>query len=118
MFGRAAFGYPVGAATVTQHQLEELVFGLPAACDVVFWRAVAEPAVLRVEIEVADEARERAVKELRAAIDRELGAPHQVTGLSPGTIVPAEALRQQRDILKARYLFGPGEDWNKAVMYQ
>ncbi|OHV30308.1 CoF synthetase [Parafrankia soli] len=118
VLGRAAFAYHVGSTPITQQQVEEVVFRLPAACEVMFWRAAAEPDVLRVEIEVADEARERAVKELRAAIDRELGVPHQVTGLSPGTIVPAHALREQRDILKARYLFGPGEEWSKAVMYQ
>ncbi|WP_163550736.1 phenylacetate--CoA ligase family protein [Candidatus Frankia nodulisporulans] len=118
VFGRAAFAYPVGPATVTQSRLEELVFALPAPCEVVFWRARADRDVLRVEIEVADEHRERAVKELRSSIDRELGVPHQVDAVAPGGIVPTATLRGQRDILKARYLFGPGEDWSGAVMYQ
>ena len=34
VLGRAAFGYPVGAARITQHRLEELVFELPVAYEV------------------------------------------------------------------------------------
>jgi phenylacetate-CoA ligase len=112
VLGRAGTAYPVGSASVTQERLEELVFGLPASYEVLFWRAMAHHDVLRVEFEVPDAVRDRAVKELGEAIDRELGVPHRVTGLAPGTLVPAEALTAQRDILKARYLYAEGEDWD------
>ncbi|MFC4608167.1 phenylacetate--CoA ligase family protein [Streptomyces maoxianensis] len=118
VLGRSGTGYAVGDSTVTQQRLEELVFGLPASYEVMFWRAMAHPDVLRVEFEAPDEVRGQAVKELAEAIDRELGVPHRITGLPPHTLVPHEALTAQRDILKARYLFGEGEDWDKAVMYQ
>ncbi|MGR8007757.1 phenylacetate--CoA ligase family protein [Streptomyces hypolithicus] len=117
VLGRAGTGHAVGSATVTQQRLEELVFSLPFEYDVMFWRAMAHPDVLRLEFEAPDASRERAVKELTALIDRELGVPHRITGLPLGTLVPSEALTAQRDILKARYLFGEGEDWDKAVMY-
>ncbi|MET9667336.1 AMP-binding protein [Streptomyces sp. NPDC006475] len=117
VLGRSGTGYTVGSATVTQQRLEELVFSLPFEYDVMFWRAMAHPDMLRVEFEAPDATRERAVKELTGLIDRELGVPHRITGLPLGTLVPSEALTAQRDILKARYLFGEGEDWDKAVMY-
>ncbi|MFI1399303.1 phenylacetate--CoA ligase family protein [Streptomyces sp. NPDC020681] len=117
VLGRSGTDYTVGSATVNQARLEELVFGLPGGYEVMFWRAMAQPDVLRVEFEAPDETREQAVKELAEAIDRELGVPHRITGLPLGTLVPQQALTAQRDILKARYLFGEGEDWDKAVMY-
>ncbi|OCC10612.1 phenylacetate--CoA ligase family protein [Streptomyces sp. PTY087I2] len=117
VLGRSGAGYSVGTGTVTQQRLEELVFSLPIEYDVMFWRAMAHPGLLRVEFEAPDAVRERAVKELTRLIDRELGVPHEITGLPLGTLVPTSALTAQRDILKARYLFGEGEDWDKAVMY-
>ncbi|AXG81630.1 phenylacetate--CoA ligase family protein [Streptomyces paludis] len=117
VLGRAGTEHTVGAATVTQQRLEEIVFSLPVSYEVMFWRAMAHSDVLRLEFEAPDATREQAVKELGEALDRELGVPHRVTGLPLGTLVPAEALTAQRDILKARYLFAEGEDWDKAVMY-
>lgn len=117
VLGRSGAGYPVGSGTVTQQRLEELVFSLPFEYDVMFWRARARPDLLSVEFEAPDAVRERAVKELTALIDREIGVPRRITGLPLGTLVPTSALTAQRDILKARYLFGEGEDWDKAVMY-
>ncbi|MEW1683702.1 AMP-binding protein [Streptomyces sp. NPDC093594] len=117
VLGRAGTEHRVGGATVTQQRLEELVFSLPLSYEVMFWRAMAHRDVLRLELEAPDAVREQAVKELGAALDRELGVPHRVTGLPPGTLVPERALTAQRDILKARYLFAEGEDWDKAVMY-
>ncbi len=117
VLGRSGTGYRVGPATVDQQRLEELVFTLPVEHEVMFWRAMAHPDVLRVEFEAPDHSRDLAVKELAELVDRELGVPHQITGLPLGSLVPTEALTAQRDILKARYLFGEGEDWDKAVMY-
>jgi phenylacetate-CoA ligase len=117
VLGRAGTEHTVGSAVVTQQRLEELVFGLPAAYEVMFWRAMAHTDVLRLEFEAPDAVREQAAKELGAALDRELGVPHRITGLPLGTLVPTEALTAPRDILKARYLFAEGEDWDKAVMY-
>jgi phenylacetate-CoA ligase len=104
VFGRAAFGYPVGGGRVTQHVLEELVFSLSADFDVLFWRAKAEPDVLRVEIEVPEACRALAVEQLSASIARELRVPYDV-------------LTSDRDVLKPRGLFGADEDWDKALLY-
>ncbi|MGC3001383.1 phenylacetate--CoA ligase family protein [Streptomyces sp. G35A] len=117
VLGRAGTEHRIGTATVTQQRLEELVFSLPLSHEVMFWRAMAHPDVLRLEFEAPDATRELAVKELGAVLDRELGVPHRITGLPLGTLVPEAALTARRDILKARYLFAEGEDWDKAIMY-
>ncbi|MET0491976.1 MAG: AMP-binding protein [Actinoplanes sp.] len=117
VLGRSGFGYPVGDARVAQHELETIVFGLPAAHEVMFWRAKAAPEALRVEIEVAPEFRAEATAALTAAIRSGLGVDAEVTGLAPGTLVPHAALTVSQDVVKPRSLFGPDEDWDKALLY-
>lgn len=117
VLGRSGFGYPVGAGTITQQRLEELVFGLPVEYEVMFWRARAEPDALLVEFETPAEHQVGARARLAAAIDRELRVPSRITALPPGSLVPGEVLTADRDVLKARSLFGPGEDWSKALLY-
>ncbi|MBF9134462.1 phenylacetate--CoA ligase family protein [Plantactinospora sp. S1510] len=118
VLGRSAFGYPVAGSTVTQHRLEELVFGLPAEYEVLFWRARADVADLRVEIEVPPRWAAGACAELTAAIRREYAVPCTVTAVPPGTLVPARALTAVHDVVKPRSLFGADEDWSKALLYQ
>ncbi len=117
VLGRSAFGYPVGRATVAQHQLEELVFGLPAKYEVMFWRARAEPDVLRVEIEVADIHGDVAGTVLGTSITAAFDIACEVTCVPPGTLVPARVLTDVQDVIKPRSLFGPEEDWGRALLY-
>ncbi|MFI9583675.1 phenylacetate--CoA ligase family protein [Streptomyces sp. NPDC052236] len=117
VFGRSAFGYRVGSATITQHRLEELVFSLPDSYGVLFWRAKAEPSALRIEIEVPQEHRAAARAQLTASVGDTFGVPSDVVALPPGTLIPAEALTSMPDVVKPRSLFGPGEDWGKALLY-
>ncbi|MEV8021408.1 AMP-binding protein [Streptomyces sp. NPDC086554] len=117
VLGRAAFGHQVGGATITQHKLEELVFSLPDSYEVLFWRARAESTVLRIEIEVPDEHRTAALEELSASVHAVLGVDSEVVGLAPGTLIPHEALTAMPDVVKPRSLFGPDEDWGKALLY-
>jgi phenylacetate-CoA ligase len=117
VLGRSAFGYPVGAGAVTQHRLEELVFGLSLEYGVLFWRARAEPRLLRVQIEVDPRWRDAARAELTAAIERNLAVPCEVSDVAPGTLVPTEALTAVHDVVKPRSLFGADEDWSKALLY-
>src|SRR6266511_2282087 len=58
VLGRTAFGHPVAGVRVTQHDLEELVFSLPAEHEVLFWRAKADRDLLLVQIEVPAAQRE------------------------------------------------------------
>jgi phenylacetate-CoA ligase len=37
--------------------------------------------------------------------------------LAPGTLVPRDALTSMPDVVKPRSLFGPDEDWGKALLY-
>jgi phenylacetate-CoA ligase len=117
VLGRADVGYRVGAATVTQAALEEVVFQLPARYGVMFWRAKAEPDRLRVEFEVAEEFRAAAEAELAAAVRARLGAEAAATGLPPGSLVPAAVLTSQPDVVKPRSLFGPEESWDHGLLY-
>jgi phenylacetate-CoA ligase len=117
VLGRSAFGYPVGRAKVTQHQLEELIFALPARFEVVFWRARAEPELLRVEVEVPAEHRAEASDALTASIRATLGVDSEVSGVAPGTLVPREMLTAVHDVVKPRSLFGADEDWTKGLLY-
>lgn len=117
VFGRSAFAYRVGSAAVTQHSLEQVVFELPARYGVMFWRAKAEPASLRVEIEADHGSGAEAERRLAAAIRSRLGVPAAVRAVAPGSLVPHEILGTARDVVKPRSLFGPDEDWDKAVLY-
>jgi len=118
VLGRAGFGHPVGNARVTQSQLEDLVFELPAEYEVLFWRARATREVLRVEIEVSGEHRDAARDALTAAITRVFGCPVEVSGVPIGTLVPTEVFTSVHDVVKPRSLFGADEDWSKALLYQ
>nr|WAP33715.1 MichE [Micromonospora sp. SCSIO 07395] len=117
VLGRSAFGHPVGGGTVTQQQLEELVFDLPLEYEVLFWRARAEREVLRVQFEVPDRHREAAVAALTGAIERQVGVPVEVVGLTPGTLLPTEVLTRTRDVVKPRSLLAADEEWDKALPF-
>jgi phenylacetate-CoA ligase len=117
VLGRSAFGYRVAGATVTQARLEELVFALPARHGVMFWRARAESERLRVELEVGGEHALGACADLATAIGNEYGIAAEVVSVPPGRLVPAEVLTRTGDVVKPRSLFGPGEDWNRALLY-
>lgn len=117
VFGRAAFGYPVSGVRVDQNSLEDLVFELPAACQVLFWRARAEAGLLRVQIE-ADPARAaEACERLTEAVRERFGLTPEVTAVGPGTLVPQHVLTAVHDVVKPRSLFGADEDWDKALLY-
>jgi phenylacetate-CoA ligase len=117
VLGRSAFGYSVGRAKITQHRLEELVFNLPAEYDVMFWRAKAEPGVLRVEIEVPEAHRAVAGAMLSASIRAAFELPCEVTSVPPGGLVPRRVLTDVQDVIKPRSLFGADEDWDRALLY-
>lgn len=117
VFGRAAFGYQVGAGQVTQQQIEELVFGLDRRFGVLFWRGRAEPRQLIIQIEVAQAHAAEAAAALTAAVRSSAGLQCEVTAVPPGTLVPAAVLTGVHDVVKPRSLFGPEEDWDKALLY-
>jgi phenylacetate-CoA ligase len=117
VLGRSAFRYPVGSGSVTQEQVETVVFGLPAEDLVTFWRGRAEPDALVLEFEVPGDRRDHACAALTEAVRRQLGVPVRLCPLAPGTLVPQQSLTARVDVIKPRSLFGPGEDWNKAILY-
>jgi phenylacetate-CoA ligase len=117
VFGRAAFSYRVSGAEVNQHDLEEVVFRLPPEHDVLFWRGRAEPGVLRLEIEAADEHAAAARDALTSLVRERFGITPVIRAVPMGTLLPREVLTTSPDVVKPRSLFGPDEDWDKAVLY-
>ncbi|GDY32760.1 AMP-binding protein [Gandjariella thermophila] len=117
VLGRAAFGYPVGGARITQSRLEDLVFELPVEYGVTFWRARAEPDVLRIQIEVAEAHRAAACATLAGSVRAEYGVQAEVDGVPEGTLVPHRVLTAVHDVVKPRSLFGADEDWDKSLLY-
>jgi phenylacetate-CoA ligase len=117
VLGRSAFGYNVSGSHITQARLEELVFELPLEYEVLFWRGKADPDALRIEVEVPVRHREAAVAALAAAIEGEYGISAVIDAVTPGSLVPLEMLTSVQDVVKPRSLFGPDEDWNKALLY-
>ncbi len=117
VLGRSGLGYRVGSATVTQADLEELIFTLPARYEVTFWRAQATPARLCVEFEVPEQHRAAARAELATAVRGAFGIAADVAGLAPGSLVPQQVLTNEPDMVKPRSLFGPDEDWDRALLY-
>lgn len=117
VLGRSAFQYRVAGRTVTQEQIERLVFALPLDDRVMFWRGRADADSLLIEFEAPDDRREHACAALADVVRRELGVPCVLNPLPLGGLVPREALTTEVTVVKPRSLFGPGEDWNKAILY-
>lgn len=117
VLGRSGCEYPVGRATVTQQQVEDLVFELPPERGVLFWRAKAMPDRLEVEVEVGPGHRDRVRAELSRSIYDGLGVPCEIKAAPRGTLVPRDVLTGVHDVVKPRGLFGPEEDWDKALIY-
>jgi phenylacetate-CoA ligase len=117
VYGRSAFGYQVGEAEITQTSLETLVYQLPHEYEVRFWRAKAEPARLMMQLEYDPRFGTAPCKALDAAVREEFGVPCSVRAVPPGTLVPFEMLTGLHDVVKPRSLFGPDEDWDKALLY-
>ncbi|MQY10072.1 Phenylacetate-coenzyme A ligase [Streptomyces sp. RB5] len=116
VLGRLGQGYPVGGRRLGQVQVEELVYRLPAAYGVLFWRARAEPDRLVVQLEVPGEGVAEACAQLAESVRTELDVRCEVGAVPPGTLVPAELLARKLDAMKPRKLFGPAEDWDHAVV--
>jgi phenylacetate-coenzyme A ligase PaaK-like adenylate-forming protein len=114
LLGRAGQGHAVGdSARITQIDVEELVFSLPAELGVMFWRAKVEPDRLHIQIEAADASAEAA---LHAAVHEELAVPCEVEVLAPGELVPDDILTNPRQALKPRSFYGPDESWDHAIV--
>jgi phenylacetate-CoA ligase len=117
VLGRSGVGYRVGRATVTQADLEELVFTLPARYGVLFWRGRALGDRLCVQFEADPEWRDAAREELSDAIRARFGVPAEVAAVPPGHLVPTATLTAEADVVKPRSLFGPDESWDAALLY-
>ncbi|MFY1637662.1 phenylacetate--CoA ligase family protein [Solwaraspora sp. WMMB335] len=117
VLGRSGFVCRTGAVEITQLGVEELVFGLPAGYGVMFWRARLVGELLRIEIEARERYREAAADELVAAVRRRYGLDAEVSARAPGELVPHALLTAGGDVLKPRGLYGPDEDWDKALQY-
>jgi phenylacetate-CoA ligase len=102
---------------LTQLDVEELVFSLPAGYGVTFWRARTTGHGLDIEIEVAERHRRPAARELADSVRRVLGTEATVTTTPPGGLVPLRLLTAVADVMKPRGLFTAGEDWDKALQY-
>jgi phenylacetate-CoA ligase len=114
VLGRSAFQFP---HQVTQLGLEQLIFSLPVEYGVMFWRARAEPDGLRVEFEVEAHHAASARAELTEAIRAQWPTTVTVVALPPGQLVPRSGLTDPADLVKPRGLFGPGEDWDRGLLY-
>lgn len=117
VLGRGGFAWPVGGGTVDQHQVEDLVFGLPPQDGVLFWRARAARDRLHIQVEAPEERGTDVEHRLTEAVRRTLSVPCRVEALPPGKLVPTHVLTANPDALKPRGLFGPDEDWDNALLY-
>lgn len=116
VLGRLGQGHTVGGKRLGQVQVEELVYRLPAAYGVLFWRARAERDQLVVQIEVPGGNGGEAAALLAESVAAELGVRCETSAVPEGTLVPTALLAQRLDAMKPRRLFGPDEDWEHAVV--
>ncbi|MBU2665137.1 AMP-binding protein [Actinoplanes bogorensis] len=98
---------------LTQVGVDELVFGLPSAYEVLFWRARASSSALHMQIEGPADA----ASELRESVGKAYGIEARVEALPVGSLVPARLLTAEPEVMKPRGLFREGEDWDKALEY-
>jgi len=117
VLGRSAIAYDVGGVFVDQAAVEEIVLSLPLELGVLFWRARAWPDRLEVELEAAADRTDEAAARLTRLLGERLGVRSTVTASAPGSLMPIELLTAEREFAKPRNLFGPNENWDKAVIY-
>lgn len=116
VLGRMLHTYPTWGKTLSSVQVEESVFRLPVDHGVLFWRARAEEDRLVLQIEVTAEGADAACAALHDNVEAVLGVPVEVSAVAPGTLVPHQLLNTTRNASKPQRLFGPGEDWEEAIL--
>jgi phenylacetate-CoA ligase len=117
ILGRTAFTAGAGGAELTQVGVEELVFGLPAAYGVRFWRARPSGERLEMQIEVSPEHAAAAARALGEAVGVAYGIEAVIETQPPGSLVPHRLLTAAPELMKPRGLFVEGEDWDRALRY-
>ncbi|WP_026127942.1 phenylacetate--CoA ligase family protein [Nocardiopsis lucentensis] len=117
VLGRDAGTHAVAGVRVTPGQIERAVFSLPGEHGVLFWRARAREDLLEVELEVDPRYEAAARAQVASALREDPRVRSRVLGVPPGTLVPESVLRGEQRFVKPRHLFGPGEDWDEAVLY-
>jgi phenylacetate-CoA ligase len=117
VLGRTVQGYAVTGVPITQFQVENVVFSLPEELGVLFWRARAEPDLLHLQVEADPAHAAQAKSLLEQAVMDALGVPASVEVLSPGGLVPDSVIVNPRQSLKPRGLYGPGENWEQAIVF-
>jgi phenylacetate-CoA ligase len=116
VLGRMSQGYPIGGRPVGQIPIEEQVYRLPIELGVLFYRARVAGDHLEVQLEAPDEHAGDAVALLGERLPGRLDVPCRVTAVPPGTLVPHDLLGNPLDLMKPKKVFGPGEDWDQAVL--
>lgn len=118
VLGRTAQGYEVAGRRLTQIDLDDIVYRLPMAMGVLFWRARAESDRLLVQVESGGTGGGDApiTKAVSDAVRETLEVPVDVEVLPPGGLVPDEMIVRPKQSLKPRSLYGPGENWDQAIV--
>jgi phenylacetate-CoA ligase len=117
VLGRPESLLDTGRGPRSSVEFEEVVFSLPEYLGVLFWRAVAGPGSLRVEIEAAPEDAREAAAQLDKALRERFGGGIEARTVAPGTLVPLDALTEQEQFAKPRYVYREDEDLSGGVLY-
>jgi hypothetical protein len=117
VLGRPESLLDTGAGPRSLLEFEHVVYSLPEYLGVQFWRAVAGPGGLRVEIEAAPEDAREAAAELDKLLREQLGGGIEARVVTPGTLVPLEALTEQEQFTKPQYVYREDDDLSGGVLY-
>lgn len=97
--------------------LEDVVYSLPEAFDVRFWRARTTDFGVKLEITAAQSLAEIAADELACLIFKRLGLKAFVEPVPLDSFIPAGILTADPGFQKPRFLYGPDEDWSRSHVY-
>ncbi|GAC1351545.1 MAG: hypothetical protein NVS3B20_04190 [Polyangiales bacterium] len=115
VLGRTSERLSVAGVFFFPSDLESCVYSLSPSCRVLFWRARCTDESLHLEIEVSNENADRARAELKELVLARVGVTATVTAVARGTLVSRGALVEKARVTKAKYVFGPHEDWSTAL---
>lgn len=102
---------------LSARDLEDVVYGLPAAFDIRFWRARMTELGIQLEITSGTPSEDTAADELACRIFRRFGVKAQVETVPLSSFIPIDVLTADAGFQKPRFLYGQGEDWSRSHVY-